>query len=237
MKLALGLGLPSGGVIFSPLSLSPFWWVTAASAFLFQEEDGTGAISAAATAAGYMADRSGNGRHVTQATASKRPLYQTDGSLEWIETDGTDDFLGVDLSTLAQPYTVMVACRPLSATQAGANNVLGTDGSSNGDLFWDEASGTWRIYGGSVLAGDTRVTDQDVVLTAEYNGASSSIQVDEAIAVTGDAGSSGRGGLYIGAGSGGITQFAHMRFYSGIVVPGLLSMGVKQQLRNFFTVG
>ena len=49
------------------------------------------------------------GNHATQPTASSRPTYKTDGILHWLEFDGVDDALSVQLPT--GTYTEIKASR------------------------------------------------------------------------------------------------------------------------------
>src|SRR5688572_10938547 len=109
------------GGAFAPISLSPFGLWLPDPQFLFEEEDGTGAVTAN-DAVGYLADLSGNARHAIQATAASRPLYKTAGGLHWLEGDGIDDVLATAAfgAGLAQPYCAVTAFRNLRE-QAGAN--------------------------------------------------------------------------------------------------------------------
>jgi hypothetical protein len=40
-----------------------------------------------------MLDRSGNGNHASQPTTAAKPTYRTDGTLHWLEFDGSNDAL------------------------------------------------------------------------------------------------------------------------------------------------
>jgi hypothetical protein len=61
--------------------------------YLFQDAAGTVLVTADGDPVGYMQDLSGNGNHATQSTSADRPLYQTDGSLHWLQFDGAGDSL------------------------------------------------------------------------------------------------------------------------------------------------
>lgn len=59
---------------------------------LFQDAAGTQPVTAIGQPVGLMLDRSGQGNHATQVTASKRPLLQQDGGgLYYLDFDGLDD--------------------------------------------------------------------------------------------------------------------------------------------------
>ena len=88
MRLGLGLGIPYslGGpeaAAFSPLDLSPVLWLDASD---------TSTITEVGNAVSQWDDKSGNGYHLTQATAAAQPKSGTAtiNSLNVIEYDGAD---------------------------------------------------------------------------------------------------------------------------------------------------
>lgn len=60
---------------------------------LYQDSAGTTPVTADGDPVGRIEDLSGNGNHLTQATAAARPQYKTDGTLHWLAFDGVDDLL------------------------------------------------------------------------------------------------------------------------------------------------
>lgn len=62
-------------------------------------------------------DKSGNGKHATQATTTKRPSYQTavQNGLNACRYDGTDDCLQVASLTLSGQLTIVLACKTTTA--------------------------------------------------------------------------------------------------------------------------
>jgi len=42
---------------------------------------------------GRMLDQSGNGNHAIQTVSGRRPVYRTDGTLHWLQHNGTNQFL------------------------------------------------------------------------------------------------------------------------------------------------
>jgi hypothetical protein len=91
----LGLGFTDvastfGG--FSPASLAPnAWYDPSDLSSMFQDTAGTTPITADGQAVARINDKSGNGYHLTQATAGSRALYKTSGGLSWLLFDGVDD--------------------------------------------------------------------------------------------------------------------------------------------------
>lgn len=71
------------GAVFDPSDLSTLW----------QDSARTTPVTADGDPVGCIDDKSGNGNHATQATASKRPLYKTSGGLHYLYFDGVDDLL------------------------------------------------------------------------------------------------------------------------------------------------
>ena len=59
-------------------------------ATMFQLSDGTGTVTTATDPVGYVTDQSGNGLHLTQATTTHRPTYDTTGTAS-VMHDGVDD--------------------------------------------------------------------------------------------------------------------------------------------------
>lgn len=66
------------------------WYDPSDLSTLFQNSDGTGA-PAVGSPVGYMADKSGNGNHIIQATSTKRPTLRQSSGLYYLEFDGVDD--------------------------------------------------------------------------------------------------------------------------------------------------
>lgn len=69
------------GAIYDPSDTGTLWQDSARTVPVTADGDPVGAID----------DKSGNGRHATQATASARPLYRASSGLRWLEFDGVDD--------------------------------------------------------------------------------------------------------------------------------------------------
>lgn len=56
------------------------YWDFGDKSLLFQDTAGTVPVTAAGQSVARATDKSGNGKHLTQATAGLRPIYQVDGS-------------------------------------------------------------------------------------------------------------------------------------------------------------
>ena len=77
------------------------------------------------------------GNHATQATSSKRPKYQSDGSYHWLTFDGVDDFMfvrGFDPSG-SDELSLFVGARRNRDTPDGCIIEASTNSSVNGQSF------------------------------------------------------------------------------------------------------
>ena len=136
--------VPTGTVItptpsFDPASLfvggyaGGAWAMTAAN--LRQSSAGTGAV-VNGDPVGYVADLSGNGKHLVQATSGKRPTYVESGGVCYLDFDGVDDTMAVSLDFSADnKCTIVVAWRTVDA------------GSARVPLYWGYESGTNGTWG------------------------------------------------------------------------------------------
>lgn len=84
-------------VIFDPISLYASsedggWYDPSDVSSMWQDSAGTVA-AAVNSPVGKIEDKSGNNRHLTQATSSKRPILRQLGPVYYLEFDGVDDFM------------------------------------------------------------------------------------------------------------------------------------------------
>lgn len=119
------------------------WYDPRDMSTLFQDSAGTIAVTASGQPVGKILDKSGNNFHLTQATSSSRPTWQSSGGISSLLFDGTDDYLF---------YTGTV---PVQTAIIGAkNNVsssyyfgLITDTSSSGNVVFafssNNTSNSW----------------------------------------------------------------------------------------------
>lgn len=87
------------GVWYDPSDLSTLW----------QDSARTIPVTSDGDPVGGMEDKSGNGFHVGQATASARPLYKTDGTLHWLAFDGSNDTLGITATDVGVATAIIAA--------------------------------------------------------------------------------------------------------------------------------
>jgi hypothetical protein len=199
---------------------------------LFQDAAMTTPVTANNDPVGAILDKSGNSRHLTQSTAGSRPLYKTSGGLHWLETDGSDDYIGV-LFALSQPIDRVSAWRFLEA--AGQTGALVT---STPDSFVQLyiTAGELRIYAGTELSGLAQPAQNvDFVATERFNGVSSRVAIDNGSYNAADAGASASAGIGIGN-NGALSDPATCRFY-GLTQRGTVFTDAEiAQLRTYYGV-
>jgi len=185
---SLGVGLdPGGNSVWSPAQIS--------SLTVWLPPDSIVGVADGGTVTTWP-DRSGLSHSPTQATESKKPLYRATGGangLPAIETDGVNDFLRVAF-VWDQPIHMFVVMRPVVV---GDNTWI--DGATGNTMRFFNASNKWSIYGGSAIVSTVGTINTSWHLfELKYNGASSSIRIDNATAVTGSAGTASPGGITLG---------------------------------------
>ena len=233
---------------FTPLNLfstgeQGTWFDPSDITTLFQDDAGTVPVTAAGDPVGRMLDKSGNGRHATQATAGSRPTYRSSGGLSWLEFDGVDDFMvtgAVDL-TGTDKLTVFAGVRKLLDTPTGIFVESSADGSANNGTFALTAptSAVPGAYGinlrGTALitrAASVFTAPITNVVTAAYNIAGADFNTEILARVNGQiptlsgAGAAGTGNftsqvLYIGRRGGVSLPFTGNMY--GLIVRGAFS--------------
>jgi hypothetical protein len=97
---------------------------------LSQDSAGTTPVGSIGDQIGHLQPLAG-GTTLTQVTATRRPVYGSDGTLHWIETDGIDDRLDQTGVTIARSHSVVFGIRvtstPLSYSAAFAINAATAD--------------------------------------------------------------------------------------------------------------
>ena len=102
---------------FSPVELfanseQGAWYDPSDLSTLFQDAAGTVPVTADGDPVGRMLDKSGNGNHAIQAVSGNRPVYRTEGTLHWLQGNGTTTFMtGINFLTLTQYWAVSYGLR------------------------------------------------------------------------------------------------------------------------------
>lgn len=196
------------GGSFDPLSLSPRHWIDASD---------TSSITSSGGAVSQWNDKSGNGKHLTQGTGSLQPTTgaNTINGLNVITYDATR-YVGATSVTMGTTLSIFLVVKVDSGNGSNAQfiNYYG----SNPCLYL--SSGNWAAYGQSsgITSGTTADTTVAHVLSAEFNGASSTLRLDGSQIATGtldNMGGSGVGTLDVTghSGQGAICKIGELLIY------------------------
>jgi hypothetical protein len=160
------------------------------------------------------------GTHQVQTTAASRPTLQQDGSGNYyLNFDGVDDYMIATIggAWLSLPFEEFVA---VVCNNAGASvgNVFDSD--TRVGLIGCDSATTYRAYSGTAL-NTARTVGETAVLSAIFNGASSSLQLNNVAASSGTTGAtdpSTATSLFLGANFlASPSQLLQGRFYGGVI--------------------
>lgn len=199
-RLAAAVAAP-----FSPLSIPGLLLWLKADGVLWQDSARTTPATLDGDPVGGMDDASGNGRHVTQATSTKRPTLRlaVQNGRPVARFDGVDDNLRAAF-TLNQPHTRFAVL--LNRSSQVGNNLL-LDGATNDSAyFYFTAANTATIYAGAGVSAAAAGTGWNV-WRGTFDGAASKVSVNAGAVTTGNAGAANAGGVSLAARGNGIQFF------------------------------
>ena len=152
-----------------------------------QTDDGGGLCSNWANQLGAMP--------ALTAVTTARPTIQADGSLLF---DGTANRMLTGATTLNQPETIYFVGRQVTWTDT--EGIFDGVSLATGELIQTTTTPRVDITAGLAVAANTGlIVNTYTVVTAIFNGASSSLQMNTAAATTGNAGAANMGGFVLGA--------------------------------------
>lgn len=213
-----GIAVTVTDVLEPPLPSPLAWW-----------KYNTG-ITVTGAGVSQWADQSGNGRHLLQATDTNRPAKQAGGEILF---DGADNYLKTNAFTLNQPCTIFLLLKQVSYVVSGFKSVMTGNTGTQVNIYQGTVEGTLQLYAGSF--GVTQIaqgTGTYNVITAVLNDDSSSIQVDNGTANTGDGGPNNLGGFTLGA-AGDATAFSNIEVKEILIYSGALSAGDRTTVFNY----
>lgn len=210
---------------FDPLSLfgqgqAGAWYDPSDLSTLFQDSAGTTPVTAHGQPVGRINDKSGNGNHLTQATAGRRPLYQDDSSGKYLLFDGTDDLLSVVLA-LALPFDRISAIRQVSWT---LNDSIFDSNTRGARLYQNAASPQLRTHSGgagTLQNGGLAVGVNGVVTERQISGAQQ-LAVNNGSYVSANVGTTAPDTLCVGA-NAAAGEASNIRFYGVLIRSGQLT--------------
>lgn len=174
--------LPAGAAAFTPADLPGlvYWYDFADVA----------TITAVAGAVSAVADKSTNGRTITQSDPGARPVTGTTtrNGHNVLAFDG-GDLLSSAPFVQAQPLTVFMVARS-STTDTANRQALGNGFGGPVPVVYQQ-SDVWRMYAGADMPSSTTDDTSWHLFTATFNGVTSSLRLDRSPIVSGDAGTTG----------------------------------------------
>lgn len=226
----LGAGPSSPG--WSPAALSPLaWYKPDASHARWKDTAGTlAAVNGDALA--RVDDLSGNGRHLLQATSSKRPL----AAATCLTCDGVDDNMAAAF-TLPQPFYRVSVVKVPSWVNATYDYLF--DGASASDsASLHRVNANIRAYAGSALILTNWYSTWNFankhLIVEKFDGASSSFSLDGALTVTGNPGASSPGGVTVGSQRAG-ANYSALSLHEMVLAPTSITSGDLALLTAYLT--
>lgn len=200
------------GAWYDPSDLSTLW----------QDTAGTVPVAIAGQPVARIDDKSGNARHLIQASAAQNPTYQIDGSgKSYLLFDGVDDVFNVNLA-LSMSFDRMSAIRQVSWT--GNDRIFAGSTSVEPRLYQASPSPSLAIYAGTAAVAHTGLAvGTNGVVTERFIAGGSKIAVNNGAYVTGNVGSTALTVLRVGASSAAGGSAANFRLYGLILRAGSLS--------------
>lgn len=179
-------GLVNGfGAQFSPAALfaageAGGWYDPSDISTLFQDDAGTVPVTAPGQTVGRILDKSGRGNHLTQATLSKRPLYQVDsGGYSYLQFDGTDDgFVSPTITPGVDEAQVFAGV--YKASDVGTGNVMETSVSVNVN------NGAIRVFAPIASTATAGMQSRGTITVAAVSAASYPAPLKMVLAAIGD---------------------------------------------------
>ena len=165
------------GGSWTPAQISTTLWLDGADASTLYDATSGGSLVAADGGIARWQDKSGNARHVTQATSGNRPLRKTliQNGRDVVRFDGTNDLLESTFTAYGTSWCVLVVAKQtnsatvtamfIACTSKSSGSPLNPMFSNNGGVFYAEcrdnagnnpygqiaspANNTWTLYGGT----------------------------------------------------------------------------------------
>lgn len=139
-------------------------------------------------------DKSGNGNDLVQATETNRPLWSADGIL----FDGVDNFMKAAAFTLVQPEFIYIVFKQVTWTNG--DYILDGNGTNVGYLRQLGVTPELQAYAWTASANDSNLSLNTYgIARVQFNGASSTFQINENTQITGNFGAANMGGFTLGS--------------------------------------
>jgi hypothetical protein len=184
-------------------------------------------------------DKSGNGRHVAQATADIQPTYNATGFDGKPSIDFLNDLLWrASWGDMSQPFTRIIVFRPLTFVNPAHiwnGDILGTSNVYNVADFFNLPSNTMYQASPNVVNAITLSLGTNYLRISEFNTTNSRVYHDGTLVGTANSGSNITRGITIGGRSGGDAPIApsQWRIAEAILIDGILSTDTRQRVEGY----
>jgi hypothetical protein len=172
-------------------------------------------------------DQSGSANHLVAAPA--QPTVDGAGVLTF---DGVDDFMYA-IFALIQPYTVFLRVKQITYTSTDRF----FDGSvQTANLRQSGTTPAILMNAGSSVASNTNLAiGAWGSVAVVFNGASSSIKVDQTTETTGNAGAQNPGGFIVATNNTGLSNWANIALKEAVIFPSALSGAQRANINAYLT--
>ena len=224
-----------GGGGFSPLDIDglTLWLDGSDITTLYQDNAKTTPVTADGQVVGAMADKSLNGRDVLQATAINKPLYKAaiQNGLSVVRFDGANDYLKASPFTLNQPTFLFIVVKVLS----GVENRYYHDGNALDQMGGMQrvAGANYEQYAGAYGALITLGTANFRLVSSLYNGAASTVALDNEADQSGDVGASNAGGFTLGCRGDASGNWSNIDVGEVLIYSSVLSAANQASVKNY----
>jgi hypothetical protein len=182
------------GAAWSPLNLTALsaWYDPSDFTTMWQDSSKTTPITAVNQPVGYIADKSGNGYHLTQPTSASRPTLKQDGSSKYYLENSSGTYLALGTNNLLNNISNVFVGYTITPTVNTTGIILVFEDNSSNDVleldFWDTSQGL--TMGGIRLptdswsqmqSGSTTLTKHTFLAIQNYASAVGTIYVDGSI--------------------------------------------------------
>lgn len=194
---------------FSPSSLFASgegggWWDPSDADSVWEDSAGTTAASVDGVV-GRLDDKSGNDNHLVQATTADKPLWRDVGGFQYLEADGTDDYMQVTFTGLTQPNWIFLA---VNDTGSGIGDHFASSGTTFVRITTASANRIAASAGTSQIMAAAIRPNEDHIFGFLFDGTSGIYRLDGVETHTSlNFGTNGYDGLTIFAREDGVVTF------------------------------
>lgn len=227
------LGDSKGSRGFLPLDMPSLELWLDASRPLYQDVAQLTLATADGDPVGAWPDQSGNNRDVSVVAANAPTLaLNAQNGIPNVRFDGVNEYLRATFS-VTQPYTLFMA---MLQDAFNGRQFIGGVTANAGAIFQNAPAPNIALFAGAILGNNGNFAmDTFGILHAEFNGANSSLIVNETAALTGNAGANNPGGVTL-ASNNGLAAFADIDIGEVIIYDGILSVANRNKVRDYLNL-